>query len=308
MNVSNGLSQPLPSEKIPDTDNKNYTPVTDPYPQMSQYIPASIPTKQSSYPMDTVITISSSEKQTPDGLNPIEVGPAQFQTRHDNRRQHDSTTLETDYQRGINWDQSNTMTLNEWITECNKQQFIYEDVIEKILKKSNLIKIFILILCAIQSLISVCNLGIGDTQNVYLSWGIKIVLSITSTLTYTLTQYMTLEKYDDNIKSYTSYIENLNNLLSDLTTTSDIKPELRPDGDKFIIDRKDIYMNIYRKCPYIGQTEWKDAIDEYNDYLKHLDTKADNYHGRKRHAYTRYVTDSGDRNQGRSTDVKQQTR
>jgi hypothetical protein len=293
MNMSKELSQSLLPEKIINTDNKDYTPIADPYPQMSQYTPPSIP-----FPRDTVISISSSEIQT-DELDPIEVKSAQFQEKHDDQRQQ-----ETNYQRGINWDQSNTATLNEWIMECNKQQFIYEDVIEKILKKSNLVKIFILILCAIQSLISVCNLGIGDTQNVYLSWGIKIVLSITSTLTYMLTQYMTLKKYDDNIKSYTSYIENLNNLLSDLTTTSDIKPELRPDGDKFIIDRKDVYMNIYRKCPYIGQTEWKDAIDEYNEYLKHLDTKVDNYHGRKRHAYNRYVTDSGDRKQGHpSTDV-----
>lgn len=214
------------------------------------------------------------------------------------KKQPDLTKIEDGYQKGINWDQGNITTLNEWIVECNKQQFIYEDALEKILKKSNKIKIFMLILCAIQSLLSVSNLGIGDTQNVYLVWGFKIVLTITSTLTYMCTQYTTLEKYDETIKSYTSYIDNLNSLLSDLTTTSDIKPELRPDGDKFIIEHKAAYTNIYRKCPHIDQTQWKDAIDEYNEYIRKLDSGDDDYHGRKRHAYTRYVTESVTQNQG----------
>jgi hypothetical protein len=231
-----------------------------------------------------ISTVNSAINQFPD-INSVEFD--------DDKKTQDAIVVETGDQKGINWDQANITTLNNWIIECNKQQFIYEDALETILLKSKYIKIFMLILCTIQSAISISNLGIDDNQDIYLVWTFKIILIITSALTYILTQVMALEKYDDNIKSYTSYIESLNILLSDLTTTSDIKFELRPDGDKFILDYKDIFTNIYRKSPYIGQTEWKAAINEYSSYLKNLDSGMDDYRGRKRHTYTRYVVDSG---------------
>lgn len=198
---------------------------------------------------------------------------------------------EAGYQKGTNWDADNISTLNEWIVDCNKQQFIYDYVLDKILSKSKIVKILMLILCAVQSLISVSNLGVGDDTNVYMVWSFKIVLSVTSALSYILTQYMTLEKYEDIIKSYTSYTESLGNFLSDLTATSDIKPGLRPDGDKFILDHKDVYTNIFEKSPYMAQSDWTQAIAQYAIYLKNIDNGTDDYHGRKRNAYSRYVID-----------------
>ncbi|VBB18965.1 hypothetical protein YASMINEVIRUS_1497 [Yasminevirus sp. GU-2018] len=190
--------------------------------------------------------------------------------------------------RGKNWDSGNITTLNTWIKECNKQQFIYEAVLEKIMDKSKTIKVIMLVLCAVQSLITVSNLGISENANPYLIWTIKILLSVISALTYILTQVMTLEKFEDVIKRYTLYTDSLDNFLSTMVSTADVKVELRPDGDKFILENKDTYAKIYRESPYIKQSYWKEGIADYNEYLESTEM-GNNYHARKRRVYDKFA-------------------
>jgi hypothetical protein len=190
--------------------------------------------------------------------------------------------------KGGNWDAANINTLNNWIKECNKQQFVYDSVLDKIINKSKKIKVFMLILCAIQSLISVSNLGINDSDNIYVTWTIKIVLSLISAFTYIFTQYMTLEKFEETIKSYTLYIETIGNFLSDMVTTADIKVELRPNGDQFILDNKDNYSNIFRKSPYIKQSYWMESLKEYSCYILTIG-EGNDYNSRKIRAYDKYA-------------------
>lgn len=192
--------------------------------------------------------------------------------------------------KGMNWDRGNITTLDTWIKECNKQQFVYDSVLDKIISRSKAIKVIMLILCAIQSLITVSNLGITENDsNYYLVLGIKIVISVISAITYVLTQYMSLEKFEEDIKKYTSYIETLGNFMSDMVSIADIKLELRPDGDKFIVENKDVYSNIYRTSPYIKQSYWIDSIKDYNKYLDNLDAGGNDYKARKRRLYNRYA-------------------
>lgn len=195
----------------------------------------------------------------------------------------------------MNWDAENIKTLNEWIVECNKQQYIYDFVLDKILTKSKQINVVLLIICAVQSLINVANIGVGDNQNIYVVWSFKVLLGLLSAFSYIFTQYMILVKYDDTIKSYTAYLEGLNIFISDLTSTSDIKPSLRSDGDKYILDHKTMYNNIFQKSPFMNQSDWRDANAQYQIYLKNLDSGSVDYNGRRRQAraVVRYMMYAG---------------
>jgi len=108
-------------------------------------------------------------------------------------------------------------------------------------------------------------------------------------MTYILTQYINLEKFDDMIKEYTTYTEIIGNFLSTIISTADMKIELRPNGDSFILSNKDIYSEIYRKSPYINHTYWKAAVAEYENYLKNTDVEKHSYLSRKRTVYTKYA-------------------
>jgi hypothetical protein len=217
-------------------------------------------------------------------------------TKIDIKNIKDIIEKQNEYEKGINWDEENINTLDNWISECVKQHFIYDYVLDKIIMKSKITKIIMLIVCAIQSIISVTNLGIQD--NIYMMWAFKILLSISSVTTYIITQYTTIEKIDDDIKSYTIYTENIKKFLSNLTATADIKSELRPDGNKFINDHKELYMNICQTNPNMSQGDWNDANSHYTEFLTHLDTN--NYHGRNKKAYTYYI--SGSKNKKRNSE------
>lgn len=187
-----------------------------------------------------------------------------------------------------NWDDGNINTLHTWIRECNKQQFIYEYVLDKIITKSKKYKVVILILCAFQSLISVSNLGINEEDHYHITWTIKVLLSVISAITYILTQIMTLEKHEDSIKKYTVYTDTIESFLSNMISTADVKISLRPDGDIFILENKDMYSKIYRDSPYISQSQWKQGMNEYLKYLENLE-QGTNYLSRKRRLYDRYA-------------------
>lgn len=202
--------------------------------------------------------------------------------------QQKEITNEETLNRGKNWDADNIDTLNTWIRECNKQQFIYESVLEKIISRSQAVKITLLVLGAIMSLITVSNTAINDTSNIVLLWSVKIGLLILSTTIYILTQFMALQKFEDSIKNYTLYTEEIEKFLSILVTTADIKTSLRPNGDEFISENQGTYAKLYRDSPYIKQTYWKKGNEDYNAYLINKNSNS-NYHARRRRAYERFA-------------------
>ena len=99
---------------------------------------------------------------------------------------------------------------------------------------------------------------------------------------------MTINKFEDTVKNYTLYITTIDNFLSVLISTVDIDPELRIDGNEFILSNKDTYAKIYRDSPYIKQSYWKSGIVEYNNYIKNTEINY-NFHSRKRRLYDKYT-------------------
>ena len=53
-------------------------------------------------------------------------------------------------------------------------------------------------------------------------------------------------------------------------TWADMKAQLRPDGDKFILDNKEIYAELFRTCPYMAQSSWEYGATKYENYLDNV--------------------------------------
>jgi hypothetical protein len=190
-----------------------------------------------------------------------------------------------------NWDNENIKTLNEWIKDCDKQQFIYDYILTKIIKKSHYIKVILIFLSALQSLVTTSNVGL-DQSNYTASLALRIITMIISFLIYSFTQYITLEKFDDIIKQYTEYISNIGNFLCNIISTADMKIDLRPDGDSFIVDNRSSFVDIFNKNPYIGRNYWKEGLEEYNKYIENI-SNPQNCIDQKRRAYDKYVKKTG---------------
>ena len=178
---------------------------------------------------------------------------------------------------GTNWD--NTKTIERWIRECDKQEYIYiyDSVLDKIKERSNFVKLLRLIISTISMLLTTSGIGLTDNSNVYIQWTYKILVAILSTIIYGLTSYQKLEKYDDIIEKYNRYTDKIGNFIANIVSISEIKTELRPDGD------------IYRESPYIKHSHWKDGIISYNNYILNVDN---NYCARKRNDIAKYIDNS----------------
>jgi hypothetical protein len=179
------------------------------------------------------------------------------------------------------WGKKNNNTLKKWIFDCYKQQFVFEYVIDDVLSKSKGIRLGILILSAIQALLSFSNLGINEYDYPTILLAFKIIVSILSTMIYILTQYMTIEKFENTIKEYTKYTDFIDVLLSKLIATSNLKPELRENGNEFILKYNDTYAEIYKDPPYIKQSYWLAGVKLYNIYENDKNI-INNYNSRKR--------------------------
>ena len=191
--------------------------------------------------------------------------------------------------RGTNWDQGNINTMNIWIKECNMQQFVYEFVLDKITKKSVLIKLLILIFCAIQTLVSCSNLGIDETEHKEVIAAIKICIPIISMITYILSHFVAISQFEDNIKAYTLYSNDIEIFLGNIISIASMKIELRPDGDEFILKNADIYAELNRRSPHIQQSMWQKGIKIYNQYMDSIENGNDNFHSRKKRVFNEYV-------------------
>ena len=78
----------------------------------------------------------------------------------------------------MNWDEENTQTMQTWITNSKEQQFIYEYSLDKIIKVSDRLQKTILILTAIQSLVTVTCVSVNAANYYYAVLSINIFLSI----------------------------------------------------------------------------------------------------------------------------------
>lgn len=185
---------------------------------------------------------------------------------------------------GMNWDESNIKTIELWIKDCNKQDYIYDYALDKIKDRSNYVKLILLILSTSTMLITTSNLGLNVNENI--TWVYKIFLAVISTLTYGLTSYQKMENFDDTIEKYTRYTDKISIFLANIISISEIKLELRPDGDQYIMENRKIYTDIYRECPYIKQSYWQEGIISYNNYILSIDNSQCS---RKRNIISKYI-------------------
>jgi len=174
------------------------------------------------------------------------------------------------------WDYINENTLHLWIQDCDKKRYTYDYALEKLIEKSKFIKITLLIFSAIQTLLSVSILGItGLSETTTLC--INIILSILSSIIYTFNQYSNIVKFDEMIKIYTIYIENLSDFLSNIVSVADMKSELRPNGNTYIIDKSNIYSSLYKNAPNLDHKLMLKALKEYDKYSLNNDLEKGNY-------------------------------
>jgi hypothetical protein len=188
-----------------------------------------------------------------------------------------------------NWDPQNTATVTKWIKEGDKQSFIYDRVRDSLQHRVKILTVIIMIMSGIQSLLSVSRFGLDETKHTTLTLVFNIIGAVISTMVFMITTYIKDSKFEDVIQSLTSYVEKLEAFLSGLVSIADIKPELRPDGDSFVSERRETYAEIYREAPNISQRQLQHGIRDYKEYVLNVDPEKEIHCSRKRANYAYFA-------------------
>jgi hypothetical protein len=187
-----------------------------------------------------------------------------------------------------NWDSVNDETLHLWIQDCDKKRFTYDYSLDKLIEKSKCMKITLLIFSAIQTLLTVSILGLtGLSETTTLC--INVINSILAAIIYSLNQYSGIAKFDDTIKIYTIYIENVSDFLSNIVSVADMKSELRPNGNTYILEKSNVYSTLYKNAPNLDHKQMLEAIKEYEKYSKNNDLEKGNYLLQKSFNFKKYI-------------------
>jgi hypothetical protein len=188
-----------------------------------------------------------------------------------------------------NWGVDNTNTVNKWIQELNKETFIYERITEIIQNKLGNLTMIVFILSGIQSLLNVSNFGIKEEEHPELELVIKIILAVLSLIMSVVTFYISNNKFEDIIQKYTKYTGKLDKFLSNIVPVIKIKPELRPDGDQFVLDNVRDYSDIYAESPYISEKYLDKCYKDYTNYVLNTNTHKEIHCSRKRVNYSDFA-------------------
>lgn len=170
--------------------------------------------------------------------------------------------------RGTNWDISNNITVNKWITECEKQNYLYDRVLDNIRSEYNKISLLIFIIVAITSAFEYIQIGLSQTTYPQIYFAIKIILIILTTLTTIFTGYVQISNFSERMEVLKGYTGRLANFLSNLISEMSMKPELRKDGNDFILQNTEIYNGLYRDSPFIKENDYKKGIELYNKFIE----------------------------------------
>lgn len=198
------------------------------------------------------------------------------------------------------WSDENDQTVMKWIQESNRQNFIYERVRGILQTKFNRLTLAATILTGIQSLLTVSNIGLNETDYKTLNLVVKIIVAVFSIVSFILLAYVKQFDIGSTIQTYTSYTDRLDSFLSTLVSTIDVRPELRPDANKFITDNRIEYAAIYKDSPYIDKKYLQRGLNDYNTYVL-ANSEKQLYCSRKRANYVSFVKDY--RSYAESTDV-----
>jgi len=198
------------------------------------------------------------------------------------------------------WSDENDQTIMKWIQESNRQNFVYERVLGILQTKFNRLTLAATILTGIQSLLTVSNIGLNETDYKTLNLVFKIIVAVFSIVSFILLAYVKQFDIGLAIQTYTSYTERLDSFLSNLVSTIDVRPELRPDANKFITDNRIEYAAIYKDSPPIDNSYLQRGLNDYKTYVL-ANSEKQLYCSRKRANYASFVQDH--RLAAESTDV-----
>lgn len=171
-----------------------------------------------------------------------------------------------------NWTDNNIKTLRAWKASLAKALFIYQYVLEIFEKKNNKIKVIVLIFSVISTIISAISTyaltNKNDPTSIIVALIINIIMILINGTMSFLNGYVQIYNLDKKVKIYTTYIAQLDNLYSNISSELILPYKLRTAAFEYIKNKNEAYQNLLKNNPNIPSSEHNLAIKQYNKFIE----------------------------------------
>ena len=137
------------------------------------------------------------------------------------------------------WNVVNTTTIIEWISASNLNILLLNTYLISLRSVLRFNTLWSLVISSVTSTISVTQFTVDESSNLYLSYGIKILIFLTSVATSLITGYIKVEKIQETIELLEEHKKNWLSLMYSLTSELQVGMEFRNDATAIINAKKD---------------------------------------------------------------------
>ena len=142
------------------------------------------------------------------------------------------------------WNVVNTNTIIEWISASNLNVLLLDTYLLNLRNILRFNTLWSLLISSITSTVSVTQFTLSDESNPYISWGVKILIFVTSIITSLITGYIKVEKIQETIEQLEEHKKNWLSFMYSLTSEIQVGMPFRNDATVIINAKKDEFNSV----------------------------------------------------------------
>lgn len=264
------------------------SPVTPVYQKDESSCAMHIPVYDSVLYYNDDIKVSSYTEAKPRSLSPQKILLPLTRQPNSSPKPYNSTLSTKSEKTGIsiynNWTDKNRKTVINWRNDLTQIGFAYDYVISKYRKREKKYSIWLFIISSVITTISLSQFNSSEDENELLSTIFKIGFVLLSFIATLLSGIQKINNYSKLIEEFRTYVNDLENFVTILSSELMLPDNLRKDALDFILLHRATFQKLLSNNPDIDDTDYKEAIDKYLDYIDNIENRKYN---RRRNQFRR---------------------
>ena len=173
----------------------------------------------------------------------------------------------TNDERINDWNDQNTKTVKRWQLDIEKTSFVYGEIVTGVTLTMQRLLVSVLIINSLMTMFSALSITLAFLDIKFISVGFSIANGIGAVTVTIMLGIIKLYGMENLIRTFTKFIENLDNTWFAIETELNIGPDQRLNAKDFIKRYDGEYMHLMRQSPPISGEEYSNANRKYKERL-----------------------------------------
>lgn len=171
------------------------------------------------------------------------------------------------------WTVKNRKTVINWRDDLTQIGFAYDYVISKYRKREKKYSIWLFIISTVMTTVSLSQFNTSEEEDKVLSTIFKIGFAVLSFIATLLSGIQKINNYSKLIEDFRTYVNDLENFVTILSSELMLPDNLRKDALEFILLHRSTFQKMLSNNPDVDDVHYKEGIDQYLDYIDNIENR-----------------------------------